>query len=89
MDTGFYPGLGPLDGGKTLHPAFDYIDMDVVQSTCIYHEIVVMNMRCLLTSLASVYIRHRRPRVLGESLPWAPSLVESSLYAAGAVRTGP
>ena len=43
--TGFYPGSGPLDGGKTLHPAFGYIDMGVVRSTRIYHEIVVMNMR--------------------------------------------
>ena len=45
MDTGFYPGLGPLDGGKTLRPAFYCIHMGVVQSTCIYHEIVVMNIR--------------------------------------------
>ena len=30
MDKGFYPGSGPLDGGKTLHPAFDCIDMGVV-----------------------------------------------------------
>ena len=35
----------------------------VVQSTCIYHEIVLMNIRCcLLTSLASIYIAHQRPR---------------------------
>ena len=45
MDTGFYPGSGPLDGGKTLHLAFDYIDMGVVQGTCVYHEIDLMNMR--------------------------------------------
>ena len=45
MDTGFYPGSGPLDGGKTLRPAFDCIHMGVEQSTRLYHEIVVMNMR--------------------------------------------
>ena len=45
MDTRFYPGSGPLDGGKILRPAFDCIHMGVVQSICIYHEIVVMNMR--------------------------------------------
>ena len=27
MYTGFYPGSGPLDGGKTLRPAFDCIHM--------------------------------------------------------------
>ena len=25
-ETMFYPGLGPLDGGKTLRPALVYID---------------------------------------------------------------
>ena len=40
-----YPGSGPLDGGKTLRPAFDCIHMGIVQSTCIYHEMIVMNMR--------------------------------------------
>ena len=36
----------------------------VVQSTCVYHEIYLMNIRCcLLTSLASVYIMHQRPRL--------------------------
>ena len=46
METGFYPGSGPLDGGKTLRPAFACIHMGVVQSTCIYYETVVMNIRC-------------------------------------------
>ena len=40
-----YLGSGPLDGGKTLRPTFDCIHMGVVQSTCVYHEIVVMNIR--------------------------------------------
>ena len=43
MDTGFYPGSDPLDGGKTLHSPFDYIDMGVLQGTCVYHEIDLMN----------------------------------------------
>ena len=45
MDTGFYPGSGPLEGGKTLRPAFDCIHMGVVQSIYVYHETDLMNMR--------------------------------------------
>ena len=45
METGFYLGSGPLDGGKTLRPAFDCIHMGVVQSTYVYHETDLMNMR--------------------------------------------
>ena len=45
METGFYPGSGHLDGGKTLRPAFDCIHMGIVHSTGIYNEIVVMNIR--------------------------------------------
>ena len=45
MDMGFYPGSGPLDGGKIVRPAFDCIHMGVVHSTYVYHEIVVMNIR--------------------------------------------
>ena len=41
----FYPGSGPLDGGKTLGPALDIIHMGIVQSTYVYHEMIIMNMR--------------------------------------------
>ena len=41
----FYPGSGPLDGGKTLRPALVYIDGDVSSTRLIYLEIV----RCVLT----------------------------------------
>ena len=44
-ETMFYPGSDPLNGGKTLHPALVYIDMDVSSTELIYLEIV----RCGLT----------------------------------------
>ena len=44
-ETAFYPGSGPLDGGKTLCPALVYIDVDVSSTELIYLEIV----RCVLT----------------------------------------
>ena len=37
--------MGPLDGGKTLHPALVYINGDVLSTELIYLEI----MRCVLT----------------------------------------
>ena len=45
MDTGFYPASGSL---KEIIPYMLLLIVfiwGVVQSTCIYHEIVVMNMR--------------------------------------------
>ena len=44
MDTGFYPGSGSLEE-IIPNVLLDYIDMGIVHSTGIYHEIVVMNMR--------------------------------------------
>jgi hypothetical protein len=41
----FYPGLGPLGGGKTLLPALVYIKGEVSSTELIYLEIV----RCVLT----------------------------------------
>jgi hypothetical protein len=41
----FYPGLGPLDGRKTLRTALVYIDIEVLSTELIYLEIV----RCVLT----------------------------------------
>ena len=51
MDLGFdgnrdegddvYPGSGPLNGGKTLHPASVYIDGYVTSTELIYLEIVI------------------------------------------------
>ena len=41
----FYPGSGPLDGGKTLRNALVYIDIDVSSTELIYLEII----RCGLT----------------------------------------
>ena len=38
-ETMFYPGSGPLDGGKTLHPALVYID-GVTSTELIYLEII-------------------------------------------------
>ena len=40
----FYPGSGPLDGGKTLRPALVYINGDVTRTESIYLEIF----RCVL-----------------------------------------
>ena len=37
-ETMFYPGSGPLDGGKTLCPALVYIDGDVSNTKLIYLE---------------------------------------------------
>ena len=41
----FYPGSGPLDGGKTLRHALVYIDGDVSSTELMYLEIVM----CVLT----------------------------------------
>ena len=43
MDEGddVYPGLGPLDGGKTLRPPLAYINGDVSSTELIYLEIVL------------------------------------------------
>ena len=40
-ETMFYPGSGPLNGGKTLRPALVYIDGDVPSTELIYPEIVM------------------------------------------------
>ena len=46
MGTGFYPASGSLEEIiNTLHAAFYCFHMGVVQSTCIYNEIVLMNIR--------------------------------------------
>ena len=46
MDTGFYPASGSLEEIIPYVAAFDCFHMGVVQGTCIYHEIVLMNIRC-------------------------------------------
>jgi hypothetical protein len=71
MNTVFYPGSGPLDGG-TLRPALVYID-GVSSTELIYLEIICcgLNPRGMMsnviiyqsTSLASAYIMYRRPRI--------------------------
>ena len=68
----FYPGSGPLDGGKTLRPALVYID-GVSSTELIYFEIICcgLNPRGMMsnviiylsTSLALAYIMYRRPRI--------------------------
>jgi hypothetical protein len=40
-ETMFYPGSGPLNGGKTLRPASVYINGDVSSTELIYLEIVM------------------------------------------------
>ena len=42
--TMFYPGSGPLDGGKTLHPALVYID-GVSSTELIYREIICCGLK--------------------------------------------
>ena len=37
----FYTASGPLDGGKTLHPALIYIDEDVSSTELLYLEIII------------------------------------------------
>ena len=45
MDTGFYPALGSLEEIIPYMLLLIVFIWGVVQSTRIYHEIVVMNMR--------------------------------------------
>ena len=45
MDTGFYPASGSLEEIIPDMLLLIVFIWGVVQSTCIYHEIVVMNMR--------------------------------------------
>ena len=45
MDTGFYPGSGSLEEIITYVLLLIVFIWGVVQSTCMYHEIVLMNMR--------------------------------------------
>ena len=40
----FYPGSGPLDGGKTLLPALVYID-GVSSTKLIYREIICYRLK--------------------------------------------
>ena len=63
MDTGFYPGSGSLEEIIPYVLLLIILIFGIVQSTCIYHEIVDLSCNDLLTSLASVYIMYRRPRV--------------------------
>ena len=63
MDIGFYPGSGSLEEIIPYVLLLIVFIWGILHSTCIYHEVVVMNMIYLLTSLASVYIMHQRPRV--------------------------
>ena len=44
MDTGFYPGSGSLEEIIPYVLLFIVFIWGVVQSTCIYHEIDLMNM---------------------------------------------
>ena len=46
MDTGFYPGSGSLEEIIPYVLLFIVLIWGIVQSTGIYHEIVVMNIRC-------------------------------------------
>ena len=45
MDTGFYQALGSLEEIIPYMLLLIMFIWGVVQSTCIYHEIVVMNMK--------------------------------------------
>jgi hypothetical protein len=44
MDTGFYPGSGSLEEIIPYVLLLIVFIWGIVQSTCIYHEIVLMNM---------------------------------------------
>ena len=46
MDTGFYPASGSLEEIIPYMLLLIVFIWGVVQSTCIYHEIVLMNIRC-------------------------------------------
>ena len=82
MDTGFYPGSGPLDGGKTLCPARLILMIWVVQEQ-IYHEIkeakpqklaygmiVVYGVDCLRTTTLRFIQTPDRVRVTQSRLQW-------------------
>ena len=43
-ETMFYPGLGPLYGGKTLRPTLVYID-GVSSTELIYREIICRGLK--------------------------------------------
>ena len=45
MDTGFYPGSGSLEEITPSVLLLIVFIWGIVQSTCIYHEIVLMNIR--------------------------------------------
>ena len=46
MDTGFYPAPGSLEEIIPYMLLLIIFIWDIVQSTCVYHEIVLMNIRC-------------------------------------------
>jgi hypothetical protein len=56
-DTMFYPGSGPLDGGKTLRPALVYINDGVSSTELIYLEIVCcgLNPRGVMMNVIMIY----------------------------------
>ena len=48
MDTGFYPRSGSLEEIIPYVLLMIVFIWGVVQSTCIYHEIDLMNIRCFI-----------------------------------------
>ena len=63
-ETMFYPGSGPLNGGKTLRPALVYID-GVSSRELIYLEIICcgLNPRGMMSNVMMLY-RLAWPRLI-------------------------